>query len=662
MAVVSPRGIEHFRRYNSHLSVSDGGCFLQPGKRTNAISKGRVDGRTARESTRFRSLKCAVILAILVSAAWVNGCSPYTVSKGNSPSFPSGTPGGAGASAVAVTQPSANSIQISWTSQGNPAEYRVIVDDTQAQRHPLLSRTVNSTALTLDILQTGLAPGVTYYATVNPGNAQTTFRLASVAWPESQLSYVYAQNAWANVGRLWMDSYSGVAWDSRAGMWTLDNSWQYATTLVAQQAYNLEYISMAGVNLAAVRHDLGLLNELASFYLVYQNRFTTLGAMRAMTQYNTSMLPSDPDSTKTLLWVWVDGNTTYVRECDLCNSQFYYSVSRLLRIITTLPPSEQTPAMLAFVNWYAPVLKTDHLLRLLWRDNGAMLQAVQSRPGALTDTQLWLAAESAELLGASANEPDLVALSQDEQQNLETAIKIITSTLFNQYRTYYPTTQNLQGQTVGSVSYFNGAAQFDPSEYEYSGYTGSSFPSPTDALTQATASWDVSHIHRVPIFLRALYDNRKATGIAFPSTQEIQWVTNQFVYLSFKGDFSQPLFNNYFDGSNGWYRVGYDGANFGYPPAEDCDNYGNVGPDVEPCLTTGLVHGWGLLSFMNPDLEELQHSLAALALSENPAVQVFRQRYYYYAGQDYAVADARGDQQYPLLLLYVIAGDAQHLQ
>jgi hypothetical protein len=619
------------------------------------VSQWHAESR-AEEASSHR-LKLFEYAMVLVATSWINACNGFTVSSGNSLAA-----AGTGVINVSVAQTSPNSIQISWTSQGTPVNYQVIIDDTEMQRHPILTQTVSSSVLTLDALQTGLAPGVTYYVTVNPGNAHATFRLSSTAWPDSPLSFRYAERAWVNVGRRSMNSNSGVSWDGTTDTWNLDTSWPDATTLVAQDAYNLEYTSMAGVNMAAVRHDLDLLNELASFYLVYENRFTTLGTMRAMTQYNTSLLTNDPDSTETLIWVWSDGDITYVRECDLCNSQFYYSVSRLLRVITTLPPNERTPAMLAFVNWYAPVIKADHLLRLLWRDNGAMLQAVQSGPGTLADTQLWLVAESAELLGANANEPDLVPLSEDEQHKLAEAIRIITSTLVKQYRTYYSATQNFQGQTVGSVSYFNGAAQFDPSDYAYSGYTGTNFPSPTDAVSQYTASWDVSHIHRVPIFLRALYDNRKATGIAFPSTEEMQWVINQFLYVNFRGDFSQPLFNNYFDGSNGWYRVGYHGANFGYPPAQDCDNYANVGTDVEPCLTTGLIHGWGLLSFINPDLEELQHSLAAMPLSQDSATQSFRQQYYYYAGQEYAVIDAEGNEQYPILLLFVMAGDAQHLQ
>ncbi len=624
----------------------------------------RFSPNVERESGGSRNAKFALILAILCCSRWASGCSTITSGSGvNAANGPSSNPSGVASISLSVAQLSTNSLQINWTALGNTTNYSVVVDDTQAQRTPILSQTVSGTNLTLDTLKTGLAPGVTYYVTVNPGNGQASFRLASTPWPDPALSYTYARSAWNNSGRLSMSANSGVSWDAVTGSWALNNDWADATTMVAQDAYNLEYISMAGLNMAAVQHDLGLLDELAAFYLVYENRFTTLGAMRAMTQYDTSLLANaDPDSTKTLLWVCEASGFTYVRECDLCNAQFYYSVSRLLRIITTLHPNERTPAMLAFLNWYGPVLAHDHLLRLLERNNGALLKAVQTQPGALSDTELWLTSEAAELLGANANEPDLVTLTGDEQRELRIAIQTTTSALANQYRTYYGSTQNFQAQTVGSVSYFNGAARFDSSDYTFSGYAGESFPVPGDASPLPVASWDISHFHRVPIFLRALYDNRKATGVSFPSAQEMELVANQFLYRNFQGNFAQPLFNNYFDGSNGWYRVGYHGANFGYPPTQYCDNSTTIQGNLEPCLTTGLVHGWGMISFVNPDLEQLQHSLAALALSEDPSAQAFRQRYYYYAGQEYSVTNASGDAQYPILLLFVIAGDAQHLQ
>ena len=587
------------------------------------------------------------------------GCAGRTTLRGNSSTSTDPVQPSVTASASSTGQ-----VNIQWTGIAGATSYQIQVDDTPYFRLPVVNQTENSTSLTLDEFTSGLAAGVTYYVQVSPGGAQTTFRLPTQPWPESYLSYSYTRAAWNNSGRAWMSDYSGIAWDSSSGEWTVDASWADAATNVAPDAYDLEFAARGAVNMGAVRDDLALLDELAAFYVAYENRFTTLGAMRAMTQYNTSLLPQgEPDSTETLIWVNSSGGITYVEECDLCNSQFYYPVARLLRIITTLPTSQRTPAMLAFASWYGPVLATDHLSRLLSRNNGQLLTQIQSTPGGLDDEGLWLAAEAAELLGANANDPNLVPLTSSQITSLQQAVGIIFSALETQYRTYVPGTTNFQAQAVGSVSYFNGTFQYDDqADYAYSGYVGQTFPTPQDAAVQANASWDISHAYRFPVFLRALYDNRKTTGGSFPASSEVQLVTNQLVYMNFQGNMDEPLFNNFFDGSDGWYRVGYHGPTFGYPPAQYCNNYADVGPYTMPCLTPGAVQGWGLLAFFNPDLTELEHALANLAWATDSTHAAFRQQYYYYAGQDFAAVDSSSQTQYPILLYFILSNNAEKLQ
>jgi hypothetical protein len=564
-------------------------------------------------------------------------------------------------SAVTVSQGVPNQVAIQWSSIPNATSYQVLVDDTPNFVTPMVSQTVSQTSLSLNIFDAGFAPGVTYYVRITPGGSQTTFRLNVQPWAESYLTYSYARAAWSSTGRTWMSYYSGIDWNDATQSWVLNSSWSDASTNVAQDAYYTEYMARGAVNMGSVRSDLALLDELAAFYVAYEGRFTTVGAMRAMTQYNTSLLAdSGPDSTKTLIWVWANGNTTYVRECDLCNSQFYHPAVRLLRIITTLPSSQRTQAMQDFVSWYAPVLTHDHLLRLLWRDNGALIQKYQNTPNYIMDLDLWLVAGTSELLGANANDPNLVPLTSAEKSQLQQAVQVAVQALQTSYRTYYPGTQNFQGTVVGSVSYFNGEpiARGDP-DYAYSGYTGQIFPTPSDAKVQPGVSWDISHFYRFPIFLRSLYDNRKATGVNFPSS-DIQLVANQLMYKNFQGNFNLPLYNNYFDGSNGWFRVGYNGPNFGYPPAQYCNSSANVGPNTEPCLTTGAVQGWGLIAFFSSDLTALQHSLTTLAWSQDTMQIMFRDRYYLNNGT-YSALDSRHRTQYPMLLFFVLSGAPEKL-
>jgi hypothetical protein len=110
--------------------------------------------------------------------------------------------------------------------------------------------------------------------------------------------------------------------------------------------------------------------------------------------------------------------------------------------------------------------------------------------------------------------------------------------------------------------------------------------------------------------------------------------------------------------------VGYHGPNFGYPPAQYCDSSADVtaGGYATPCLIAGAVQGWGSVAFLNSDLVELEHSLASLALSSDPAQIAFRNRYYYYAAQSYSSVDANGNLQYPILLFFVLSGTPEKLQ
>ena len=567
------------------------------------------------------------------------------------------------AQTVGVSQNVANQVMIQWSSVPDTSSYQVLVDDTPNFVTPIASQTVSQTSLSLNIFDAGFAPGVMYYVRVNPTGSQTTFRLNVQRWSESYLSYSYARAAWNSTGRAWMSQYSGIGWNEATQSWSLNSSWSDATTNVAQDAYFTEYMARSAVTMGSVRNDLALLDELAAFYVAYEGRFTSVGTMRAMTQYNTSMLAdSGPDSTKTLTWVWPNGSTTYVRECDLCNSQFYHPAARLLRIITTLPSSQRTQAMQTFASWYAPVLVHDHLLRLLWRDHGALVQQYQNTPNYISDRDLWLIAGAAEVLGANANDPNLVPLTSGENSQLHQAVQIAVQALQTNYRTYYPDTENFQGTVVGSVSYFNGEliAQNDP-DYAYSGYTGQTFPTPSDARVQPGVSWDISHFYRFPVFVRSLYDNRKATGLSFPSARDIQLVVNQLMYKTFQGNFNLPLYNSYFDGSNGWFRVGYHGPNFGYPPAQYCNNSANGVGYTEPCLTSGAVQGWGLLAFFGADLTQLQHALTTLAWSQDPTQIEFRNQYYHYSGL-YSASDSQGQPQYPPLLFWVLSGTVERLQ
>jgi hypothetical protein len=92
---------------------------------------------------------------------------------------------------------------------------------------------------------------------------------------------------------------------------------------------------------------------------------------------------------------------------------------------------------------------------------------------------------------------------------------------------------------------------------DYAGYQGEKFPAAADKAKVKGLSWDISHFSIVPVFLRTLYDNRAATGVDFAQKSDIEYIGNQYAFHVFEGDYQRPLFKNFFDGTDGWYRVSY---------------------------------------------------------------------------------------------------------
>jgi hypothetical protein len=79
--------------------------------------------------------------------------------------------------------------------------------------------------------------------------------------------------------------------------------------------------------------------------------------------------------------------------------------------------------------------------------------------------------------------------------------------------------------------------------------------------------WDIAHARRVvPVFM-SFMEYSRLYGKNFPNKETLAEIARQLSYVVWNGDVREPRFANYFDGSNGWYRVGYNAQeNFGYPP------------------------------------------------------------------------------------------------
>jgi hypothetical protein len=292
-------------------------------------------------------------------------------------------------------------------------------------------------------------------------------------------------------------------------------------------------------------------------------------------------------------------------ESVLESSQFLYAITLLLSWIAEEHLSD--PTSLQFLNVYAPVA-TNHLLRWIlkkdsphgifqvtgWgcgsgtfshREFVAKLaaRAFAQTPkycNAVTDVDLFLLAETLHLLAAHAADPSRIPLASADASSLA-AYAHESMNLFKS-RLTYGTVVDRAGATRTTAGFDLGSWDDYP-DYAYAGDGGATFPgclevldgtcvqAPTYRAPQkgSGVGWDVSHARRFTIFLFSL----KTFGAEVISPAEVQDLqqgfSSQMAYRVFNGNFEAPAFTTYMDGTNGWYRVNYDGrkANSGeYSP------------------------------------------------------------------------------------------------
>src|SRR5262249_6938017 len=148
--------------------------------------------------------------------------------------------------------------------------------------------------------------------------------------------------------------------------------------------------------------------------------------------------------------------------------------------------------------------------------------------------------------------------------------------------------------------------------------------SPTNP--EPLVSWDISHYSLVPVFLRSLFDNKKAISSLtnnFPAPSDLSSAANQLIYNVMRnhGQSSgqkNPVFANYMEATDGCYRIGYNGTNSGYSPSSYCDARAANPPVLSTgpwtCLASPAVPGtWGALAPFSGDLNQIEQNMVALA-------------------------------------------------
>jgi hypothetical protein len=136
---------------------------------------------------------------------------------------------------------------------------------------------------------------------------------------------------------------------------------------------------------------------------------------------------------------------------------------------------------------------------------------------------------------------------------------------------------------------------------------------------------DISHARRLVHFFNAIERNRDALIKIFqvsspdlPSSEVAAAFAHQLRWKVWNQDESKPLFTNYFNGANGWFRVGYNNGvgrcSEGYPPFALTNSF-----------PTG---GYIVWSTVEPILGKLGQQIYILTQSDNKANQVFVEKYY----------------------------------
>ncbi len=350
--------------------------------------------------------------------------------------------------------------------------------------------------------------------------------------------------------------------------------------------------------------------------------------------------------------MWVTPSTG--AESVLVSSQFLYAVSLLVRYGAFLDPAQRPRWVIDFMQTYVPVLR-EHYARWIqgvtvdgvyqergpfqvrgWgcRHDGRYVQTGMnhrvytrlrlsmalgdgSSPGycnAVLDSDLWIYAGLSNLLAAATRDPTDVSLGDTDfgvyLQYLQTASELLES------RTSYEQCTDHEGHRA-QCAFFDLGIWDDHADNAYTGYTGTSYPDASDARTASMVGWDISHARRFVEAFGALYRNAPVLGLSFPDLRFMQAMAAKMAAKVFLGDFSMPLFANFMDGTNGWYRVGYSGREgFGYQPS-----------DLSISFLTG---GYGAWMEYWPPLEDVFAATYDMLESTDPSVEQHVQDHYEY--------------------------------
>lgn len=269
------------------------------------------------------------------------------------------------------------------------------------------------------------------------------------------------------------------------------------------------------------------------------------------------------------------------QEYILASSQYLYLQASLLNGLAALSENELTLADKQYMEKITPILR-DHYERWIygpsiytswWSDcaPNERFNYIQTLEWKLAppqtgyiyeyckvthDVEMLMAGGVIELLGANKQHPNIVKIDPS------------SATKLRQYPVRFADLLKARLK-VTNLTDVNGAAKeglvLDPGlfrqhhDWQFAGYTGATYPTAENKKIVDTVSWDVSHYRRLIHLFGSYRRHQNLLGVNFPTDKDLERQINQFAYAVFNGDKNLPLFKTFTDGSNGWYRVNYEG-------------------------------------------------------------------------------------------------------
>lgn len=425
--------------------------------------------------------------------------------------------------------------------------------------------------------------------------------------------------------RTWISN--GMGLDYAAG-WTKKAAWSADPDTIGPRFYDAALMLAPATAYACERPNAAMVDELCEIWVEAAGWLYTIGDIKALGPH--ALDDAGPDTGRILPakinGVHIDSN--------LYNTQGLLPACRLLRHVAGVPAGQRTAAMVAFLAAWAEALARDHAHRLLavasvpqWSpEPWSPIRLIRwpqlvpypdppSSPAyhdAMVDADWMQLQNLVEVRHALVLDPTIYTLTQDQIDDLDAGIAAGIALVRDRIV-----------HTPDGDLLFAGEFSSHPS-LAYAGVGGPSNPFGSPSA-QHGAGWDVSHYHRVPQMLRALYDARDVLSLEWPTAADLQATGDHYATVPFNGDLARPQFANFSDGTDGWYRV--DSADEGYPPSEYGDANGGTNTRL---VFPGQVWGWGRLA---PFSSKLAAVLEAFIDMINSTDEQHLGRVLYYNGQ-----------------------------